>query len=258
MSGKLFCAWVAAIACLLGTQTVWGQAAGSAQAETSAGLVTDAGGTRASAAPAPLAQPSPSWRPGVALGFKVGTLGPGVDLTVGIAEKFNLRGNLNWLGFAYHREEDEDDYRFKMSALTSLLLLDWHVGGGQFRLSAGACLANGYGRYEESSTGEIKVGDNRYPGSGVGTLTKKVSLPTLAPYVGIGVGDAVDADGDVTFSFDLGVVIPWWDVTVSADGPLGADPAFRADLAKEKDDFTDDVRDWPVYPVLSFGMAFKF
>lgn len=258
MSGKLFCALVAAIACFLGTQTIWGQEAGSAEAETSAGLGKDAGETPAAAAPAPVAPPSPSGPAGVALGFKVGTLGPGVDLTVGIAEKFNLRGNLSWMGFAYHREEDEDDYHFKLSTLTSLLLLDWHVGGGQFRLSAGACLANGYGRYEESSTDDIKVGDNRYPGSGVGTLTKKVSLPTLAPYVGIGVGDAVDKDSDVTFSFDLGVVIPWCDVTVSADGPLASDPAFRADLAKEKDDFTDDVRDWPVYPVLSFGMAFKF
>jgi len=225
-----------------------------------AGLPAARGQETASAAgsPATAGQTSPSGNAGVALGFKVGTLGPGVDLTVGIAEKFNLRGNLSYLGFAYHREEDEDDYRIKMSTLMSLLLLDWHVGGGQFRLSAGVCLANGYGRYEETSTDDIKVGDNRYPGAGVGMLTKKVNLPTLAPYLGLGVGDAVDENGDVTFSFDLGVIIPWYDITVSADGPLAADPVFRADLAKEKNDFTDDVRDVPVYPVLSFGMAFKF
>jgi hypothetical protein len=54
------------------------------------------------------------------------------------------------------------------------------------------------------------------------------------------------------------VVIPWYEVDVTADGPLSSDPAFRADLAKEKSDFADDVHDVPIYPVLSFGMAFKF
>ncbi|MCX6349943.1 MAG: hypothetical protein NTV79_10670 [Candidatus Aureabacteria bacterium] len=208
--------------------------------------------------PGPSAQPSPRENAGVALGFKIGTLGPGADLTVGIAEKFNLRGNVNYLGFSYRRESGEDNYRLKVDALTGLALLDWHVGGGQFRLSAGACFANGYGEFEHSASDSIKVGDNSYPGPGVGTLTRKVKLPTLAPYVGIGVGNAVGKNEDITFSFDLGVVIPWYDVEVTADGPLNTDPAFLQDLAREKDTFKNDVRDVPVYPVLSFGLAFKF
>jgi hypothetical protein len=47
-------------------------------------------------------------------------------------------------------------------------------------------------------------------------------------------------------------------VALSASGTLASDPAFQANLAKERDEIEDDLEPFEFYPVLSLGIFFRF
>src|SRR3982751_1022053 len=74
----------------------------------------------------------------VALGGKAGSLGLGLELTVGLSPQWNARFGLN--GFDYpddHREVSQIEYDATARLRTATALLDWHPGGHGFRLSGG-------------------------------------------------------------------------------------------------------------------------
>ena len=78
----------------------------------------------------------------VALGGKAGTLGGGVELTVGLSPQWNVRLGVNAYNYTDDgREASGIDYDAKAQAAHGRrLLLDFHPGGRGFRLSGGADL----------------------------------------------------------------------------------------------------------------------
>lgn len=81
----------------------------------------------------------------------------------------------------------------------------------------------------------------------------------MAPYVGIGWGNAFGRSRRWGFVTDLGVAFTGSpDVALSATGTLASDPGFRADLAREEADLEDDLEDFKIYPVFSANLYFRF
>src|SRR5947208_281717 len=74
----------------------------------------------------------------VALGGKAGSLGLGLELTVGLSPQWNARLGAN--GFNYtddRRRAGHLEYDATAKLRTGTALLDWHPGGHGFRLSGG-------------------------------------------------------------------------------------------------------------------------
>jgi hypothetical protein len=69
----------------------------------------------------------------LAVSGKYGSIGPGVDLTYGWSRDLHTRFSLN-----YQPDEDRTDGEAIRAA--GSVLLDWHPGGGAFRLSGGLAL----------------------------------------------------------------------------------------------------------------------
>jgi len=197
--------------------------------------------------------------PGIALGLKVGTLGPGADLTIGlIPERLNFRLNANYLKYSYEKEISDINYDIDLDFSSLLFMLDWHPFANNFRISAGGIRNDSKTTVEGTPTESVTIGDHKYPPGLVGSLSGKVDFQDWAPYIGIGFGDAVDKDVSFSFIFDLGVIIQTVDVTLTANGPAQALPGFQEDLKKQEVEIEDDLNALNIYPVLAFGIAYYF
>jgi len=89
-------------------------------------------------------------------------------------------------------------------------------------------------------------------------LKGDLDFDDIAPYVGLGYGRTFGEEAQWVFAFDLGVLFQTFDVSLSADGLLSQDPEFQSDLKQEEEDVDDELDIIKVYPVLAFGVGYRF
>lgn len=195
---------------------------------------------------------------GAAAGLKVGTLGIGADVTVGLHKRFNLRVSGNYLNFEYDDTIDDLDYSLDVDYKTGIALLDIHPFANAFRISAGGVYSQNTVGLTGTPSEPEEIGDHTYSPEEIGDLKGDLSFDDFAPYVGIGFGHAVGEDQSVSFIFDLGVIYQSYEVELRATGPISQHPQFQQDLQREEDDIQEDLDGYKVYPVLAVGIAFKF
>lgn len=206
---------------------------------------------------------------GIAIAGKIGTLGPGVEMTTWIVEDLNVRLGGYYLPVGFSTRQDNMEYDVKLQWATVLAVLDWHPFYGDesdssafakhFRVSGGIAYDRNAYESDGHPNGDRKIGDVVYTKEQIGTLNGNIKFNALAPYIGIGYGDAVAADESIGFVFDLGILIQGMPkATLTADGTMKDDPGFLSELSKEEDDFKRSAEIFMIYPVVSFGISYQF
>lgn len=195
--------------------------------------------------------------------LKVGTLGVGADVTIGISGKLNARANLNYFKFGKTFTEDEDEeggggtVEPKLDLLSIGALLDWHPWAQGFRASAGLYLNKNKLDLTAETSDTVEINEHEYFVSDIGG---KVDFNSLAPYLGIGYGNAVQANGRWHFSLDVGAMFSG-SPKVSLHA-TSSDPALQsqldADIAGEVEDIEDDLKVFKIHPVVSLGVSYRF
>lgn len=198
--------------------------------------------------------------PYIALGLKVGTLGPGVELTLGVIEDvLNVRAGGNYLHLKFSGKIKDVDYGVDLNMASVPMLLDYHPFYNNFRITGGVIYNHNRPSLDANLNKIQKIGDHEYTPAEIGTLTGSVDFRNFAPYIGLGFGNAVAPDTSWNFAFDLGIMfqgIP--NINLTADGTKSGDPTFRADLAKEEDNVQDEANKFRFYPVLTIGISYQF
>ena len=189
------------------------------------------------------------------------TLGLGAGITAGLTEQVNVRGTFNTFTYDYDDEVSDIDYDIDLELGSVGLVLDWHPGGGRFRVSAGAFAndneANGTG---QPSGPFVEIGDGIFPASEVGTLEADLTFDDFAPYVGIGWGNAVRRERRLGVSIDVGLLFqgdPRVDFRSVGANPLLQDE-IDAQIAAEEADIEDEVNEYDLYPLVSVGLSYRF
>ena len=200
--------------------------------------------------------------PGLSLGAKIGTLGIGADLVFGINQFVNLRGGANYGFLNWNVEISDVDYDLEMKNLSVPIWLDIHPFANHFRITGGINVVSGSeALIDATPNSNVQIGNHTYPPDVVGTLSGKIEIAeSVAPYLGIGFGNAVAEDQLVTFMLDLGVVFQSYDVTLTSNGAgmTTTHDTFRKDLEVEEAAIQEDLDSFKVFPVLSFGIAYHF
>ena len=200
-----------------------------------------------------------SFAEGSGIGVKIGTLGLGADLTIGLNEEFNARIGVNYAALDYDGEESDVDYEFELDFFSLSALLDWHPGGGAFRFSGGVFYNNNEITGDGTVSETTEIGDVDYSPAQIGTLSATVEFDEFAPYIGLGWGNAATENGTVGFSCDFGVLFQGKpDIGLTSDGTLSSNAAFKAELAKEEDEVQDELDWFQFYPVIALGINFWF
>jgi hypothetical protein len=201
----------------------------------------------------------------VGVSLRAGTLGLGADVNIGLTENLNLRLGYSLYDYDETIEETDVTYDGELKLRNATALLDWHAFGGGFRFSFGGVGANTEVDVVGKPTGgTYEIGDRVFTAAQVGSLTGKIEMGnSVAPYLGIGWGNTVDAAGRVTFLFDIGVVYmgsPEVSLVAScgASVPAATCAQLRDAVEQEEAELQDDATDYEWYPVIGIGLAVKF
>jgi len=163
----------------------------------------------------------------VAVTGKYGTIGPGLDLTYGWSRDIHTRVSFDF-------SPDEARAGKERIRAAGSLLLDWHPGGGAFRLSGGHAVVHRQIAYLNSS-----------PSTGTNSLTS---------YAGLGWGNPLRAGSRWSFSIDLGA---FGSDTVSYSTAPEDSRASTAAARASRDSGNLRVRStWE--PVLTTGLSYRF
>ena len=220
---------------------VWGRLA------VAAALFMAAGGVPAGAAD-------------VAIGAKASTLGFGIDLTGRLARTLNARAALHpGPSYSHSATESDIEYEFEIQLLSASAGLDWHPGGGGFHLSGGFVLNRNEVDALARPTGNYEIGGTTYSSAQVGALRGTLAFKDLAPYAGLGFGNAVGSGKKLGITFDLGLVFAGSPkVDLAATGPIASNASFQRDLDEEEAEVEDEISTFKYYPLVSLAITYKF
>ncbi|MGI9262173.1 MAG: hypothetical protein ACR2QR_09060 [Woeseiaceae bacterium] len=192
-------------------------------------------------------------------GLKAGTLGFGGEASWRPIEWLDVRAGVNFYDYDDSTDYAGIDYDGTLALDNYYLTGNFHFPLSPFRLTVGAYQNNNEVQLVSQDAAAYLIGSNPVPytPADVGTLSAVAGFDSIAPYVGAGFDfDILDRLG---LSLDFGVLLQGEPtVAMSADGLLGSDPAFLADLNAEIAEVQNEVDDLKVYPVISLGLNFNF
>ena len=195
-----------------------------------------------------------------AVSGKASTLGLGGEFTGQVIPNINARVGYNRLDLDFDdREMDDIEYDLGIDFRSFSALVDWHAFEDDFRISAGFLSMNHEIELDARPTNSEEIGDTTYEPDEIGTLSGSVDVDGIAPYIGIGWGNPLTNNRRWGFTCDFGVAFtnsP--DVSLSTNGTLASDPAFQANLEKERNEIEDDLESYKFYPVIALSFFYRF
>ncbi len=202
---------------------------------------------------------TPAIAGGVDVGLNVGTLGygPQVGWTI-VPNKFDARLSVGLLNYSYNTNSNGLQYNGHLKLQNAGLLADWHPFGGSFHLTAGAYYnGNKFDLTGQSSGGSYTINGNTYSAAEVGSVNANVSFNSLAPYLGIGWSNGGSGAG-LHFTSDIGVMYQGTpSASVTATNPTH-NAQLAADVAASQAQLQSDLNSFQWYPVLQFGVDYRF
>jgi hypothetical protein len=191
----------------------------------------------------------------IAVQPKISTLGIGGEVVFNVAPSWNARVGGNFMDLDFDKELEDINYDIGIDLMSFSALLDWHVFKNAFRITGGAIYNDNKATMTATPTVDVIIGDGSYTASTIGTLNASLSYKNnIAPYIGIGFGNPMNAKQRLGLTMDIGVMYAGEpDVTITET----TGTVSQADLNKEAKEIEDnDYLKW--YPVLGLNLFIRF
>lgn len=184
---------------------------------------------------------------------KIGTLGAGIDIGLGLGSMAVLRGGVGLIPIQPEGEFSDIDFELNIPGRITLGL-DFHPGGSSFRISSGVMFQTDELSMDGEFSGSVDIGGTTYTDAEVGVLRGELQSGSTAPFVTLGFGK--HGQSGVGFFIDAGVAfLGEPEVELTADGLVAQDPTFIANLQVEEDRIEDDLTTYgQFYPILNLGI----
>ena len=198
-------------------------------------------------------------RSGTALTGKIGTLGYGAELNLGVSENVNARFGVNGYTYKYNANSSSVNYDFNLQLQTASAMADWYPFSGGFRTSGGLFYNNNkFSLAGKPTGGTYTIGNTTYPSGNISSLQATMTFNTVAPYLGIGWGNPVASDKGWGLVTDVGVIFqgsPNIDLVSTCTAGC---TTFANDLAAEKAKMQSDLSGFKWWPVVSIGISYQW
>jgi len=235
-----------------------------------------------SAAPVPAAAPaaaapakaSSEGRIPIGVGVKVSTLGIGGEVALAVSHRSNVRFGFN--AFSYGHTFDKDGVTYKgtlglrsaQATYDLFFLKEFHISPGILIYNGNKVTANASvpGGQSFTLSGTNYVSDTADPVTGTGTLTVYKAAPMLL----VGFGNLVPRSRHFSTSLEIGAAYQGPPrVTLNLSGSacdstglfcrsISSDPTIQANVVSEQAKLNKSASPYKFYPVISFGVGFKF
>jgi hypothetical protein len=195
----------------------------------------------------------------------VGTTGLSLHLSRALTPALNIRIGPSFLNYSTDTSTTNVNYDLKLKLRTFDALVDWFPStGGQFRITAGL-VYNG-NRFDAvgrpNATGTFTLNGDVFTAAEVGTLNGRIDFRKIAPYIGIGWGNAVAETRGWGITADLGVMFQGAPrsnlASTGCTGSVALCTQLAADVAAENQSLKDKLRDYRYYPVARVGARYAF
>lgn len=211
-------------------------------------------------------------RSGWAIVPEVSTLGFGGHVVRKITPNFNARVGVNAFGLGIDIEETDLDFEGDLNLFNVSTIVDVHpFKRSGFRVSGGLLFSDnnfgGTANISEELTDEIiEIEDLDL--NGLATVDADIDVNnSVAPYLGIGGGNAVGEGKGLGFWWNLGVVFggsPEVEVSANISDEIPevirevAQAAADNIAEEEEEDLEDELDFINIYPVVSLGLSYQF
>ena len=200
----------------------------------------------------------------IGLTASIGTTGAGLHASYPIESNLNARVGFNYLNYDYSGTASNADYNFKMKLRTFDVLADWFPMDNGFRVSGGLVYdGNKIDVDMKAKDGaQYVINGTSYSAAQAGTVNGSVDFKKIAPYLGIGWGNAVAKEKGWGFSADLGVMFQGSPKSTLTNSGCQASAALctqlASDVAAERVNLDNKLNDYKSYPVLRVGASYRF
>jgi hypothetical protein len=189
-----------------------------------------------------------------AASIKVSTLGVSIEGYRSITSQFNVRLGVSAFSYTANDVSSSDTYTANADLkLTSVsALADWFPFESSFRISAGLVVNLNKADITLIPKKTYTQGKIKYTPDKLGQLNAELTFNKVAPYIGIGLGNPTAGAPGLGFTFDVG--------TFFQGGPKASMTATKllTPSASQSGILEDDLKALKFYPVLSFGLYYKF
>lgn len=192
---------------------------------------------------------------GLALGLKLSTFGPGLELVTNITPKIHLRLGGTYFEYLLHVDTEFLEVAgrndFKTGSVS--LMANWQVARGFF-FSGGAI----YNMFENRASGipaqGFTLGVIQVNPDQIGELAVTVKPGnTISPYFGLGLGRSISRSRVVSFALELGAVYHGKPaIELEAQGMLAPTANEEQRLLME-----DAIADFQFFPMINFQLSFR-
>lgn len=188
------------------------------------------------------------------------TLGFGGDIAVLLNRGFDIRVGGSYMKYNFNVTKNGNPYNFHLNLLSGQGMIDWYPFLSSFHVTGGVIVDNNYIDAVARTATTYSLNGTVYTAAEAGIMTGRMDFNRAAPYLGIGFGNPVYGSKRLGFTFDAGVAYQGKpNVTLaSVGGLLSNDPTFQADLAAEAANLQNHVNIYRFYPVVQFGLSYKF
>lgn len=200
-------------------------------------------------------------RSDVAMDIKIGSLGLGAELNLGLTDSLGARFGLNSFTYNYNANASSVNYDFKLQLQTVSVLADWYPFQGSFRTSAGLMYNNNKVSLGGLPTGgSYDINGTNYSTADIASLQASLSFNKVAPYIGIGWGNPAEKNKGWGMTSDIGVLFqgsPKTNLTVACATGATACPT-ATDIATENAQLQSDLSNFKWWPVVSVGISYQW
>lgn len=194
-----------------------------------------------------------------AVGLTGGTLGLGLEGTVNVTEKINIRVLAAGFNYSKNGSQGTDvDYDAKLNIFNAGLVADYYPFTSGLRLSIGG-IYNGSKLTVDgvpSAGSSYTINNVTYTSAQVGSLTGEVKYQKVMPYVGFGFGNTM-TKSNFTFGMDFGAMIGTPSASLTATNPTN-NATLASNVAIEESKLKDNVNKLSFYPVVNMSLSYRF
>lgn len=189
---------------------------------------------------------------GFTVGGRVGTLGLGGEVAVGLSDVIVLRGGYGVFPLELDQTYDGEDYTLTFPSSIWSAGIDVYLGGGPIRIMGGIMGRTDDLEIESEFTESREIGDTTYDVPG--TINGVLKQDAIAPFAGIGFGK--HTEGGFGFFLDIGAALSGdADIVMTASGPVASIPGIQESLQEEAEKVEEDTGGYlKVWPIVSLGI----
>jgi hypothetical protein len=199
---------------------------------------------------------TPAYAQRISLTARAGSPGVGGDVAVGLSPHFNARAGLTYFSYNHVTTETIEDVDLGIDATANLFglsaIVDYYPWKTKsFHLSAGAVYNGNLIEASAVAAGPYEVGSLTFTADDIGGLDGEISFNSIAPYAGLGFGNATKLGSRLGFLIDLGAIYHQ-SPRVELTGTGMVSPT-----AEQAPQLEENLSSFQLVPVISLGLSYR-